>query len=78
MVTLSQTQGQYNVEQMETLSRVSDVSLPEIYCDDDYFGRATQVVGSKLPNQGWNLSPLLWKHNLNHWTARKVPDEMLS
>ena len=38
MVTLSQTQGQYNVEQMETLSRVSDVSLPEIYCDDDYFG----------------------------------------
>lgn len=30
---------------METLSRVSEVSLPEIY-DDDYFGHATQLVGS--------------------------------
>ena len=34
-------------------------------------------VGSELPDQGLNLHPLQWRQNLNHWTAREVPTQMI-
>lgn len=54
---------------METLSRVSEVSC----CyDDDYFGPPHNLWGPSSPTR--DRTPLLRKPDLNHWTARKVPD----
>ena len=33
-----------------------------------------QHVGSYFPDQGLNPHPLQWKHSLNHWATRKVPE----
>ena len=43
------------------------------------FGHETQLVGSYFPNQGLNLHhPALEVQNLNHWTARGVPNTLCS
>ena len=34
-------------------------------------------VGFYSPNQGLNLCPIYWKHSLNHWTTREVPQNGL-
>ena len=60
----------------------SCIISPFFYCDFNYkchfffffFGCPMQHAGSQFPNQGWNTCPLRWKHSLNPWTTKEVPN----
>ena len=46
----------------------------ESYCFLNFYFLTKRHVGSQLPAEGSNLCSLRWKHSLNHWTAKEVPE----